>query len=115
MSAGDELVAALSPADRDHRAGLRRQLHALALEEPAPLPMAMRRDVGPSQRRPTSSYAATRRARPAGRTGFPAALGNPAAAALGLAAAAASGDGGRRLAVALDHPPRPTRSPPACW
>jgi mono/diheme cytochrome c family protein len=37
----DELVASLTPADRERRAALRRQMHALELEAPPPLPAAL--------------------------------------------------------------------------
>ena len=36
----DELVASLSPADRDSRSALRRKMHAADLEAPSPLPAA---------------------------------------------------------------------------
>ncbi len=36
----DELVASLSPSDREKRAALRKKMHALDLEQPAPLPIA---------------------------------------------------------------------------
>lgn len=36
----DDLLAAFTPADRERRAALRRQIHALALTAPQPLPMA---------------------------------------------------------------------------
>ncbi len=39
--AWDELVAALEPADRDRRAGLRKQLHTLELQAPEPTPVAL--------------------------------------------------------------------------
>src|SRR5262249_47269937 len=39
--AWDELVAALTPEDRERRTALRRRLHALELEAPPPLPVAM--------------------------------------------------------------------------
>jgi mono/diheme cytochrome c family protein len=37
----DEVLAALAPADRETRAGLRRQMHALDLYAPEPLPAAL--------------------------------------------------------------------------
>lgn len=37
----DEMVAALSPVDRERRANLRKQLHALEWEAPTPLPIAL--------------------------------------------------------------------------
>jgi hypothetical protein len=37
----DELLAALSPTDRERRAGLRRQMHAIDLYAPEPLPAAL--------------------------------------------------------------------------
>jgi len=37
----DELLAALSPADRERRAGLRKQMHAIDLYAPEPLPAAL--------------------------------------------------------------------------
>lgn len=46
----DEVVNALSPEDRERRAGLRRQLHKLAYEEPEPSPAAfavVNRDTPP--------------------------------------------------------------------